>query len=93
MYSFEWDENKNRLNKKKHGITFEEAETVFWDEYGWLEYDEEHSAEEDRFKLIGSSIEGNVLLVVHCVRDGDVIRIISSRKANATEKKNYESFL
>ncbi len=90
MYSFEWDEGKNIINQDKHGVSFEEAKTVFYDEDAWLEYDESHSAGEDRFRLLGSSLYGNVLLVVHCIRDNDVIRIISSRKASKTETRNYE---
>ena len=90
MYSFEWDETKNRINKEKHGVSFEEAKTVFFDEEALLEYDESHSDEEDRFRLLGSSSKGNILLVVHCIRKGSIIRIISSRRANLSEIKNYE---
>jgi uncharacterized DUF497 family protein len=88
--TFEWDEKKNKLNIEKHGVSFEEAKTVFYDEFAWLEYDSDHSEQEDRFRLLGSSMEGNILLVVHCVRDGSSIRIISSRKATSKERKNYE---
>lgn len=90
MYSFEWDENKNRINKEKHGVSFEEAKTVFFDEEALLEYDESHSDEEDRFRLLGRSSRGNILLVVHCIREESIIRIISSRRANSSEIKNYE---
>ena len=90
MYSFEWDENKNRINKEKHGVSFEEAMTVFFDEEALLEYDESHSDEEDRFRLLGRSSRGNILLVVHCIREESIIRIISSRRANLSEIKNYE---
>ena len=90
MYSFEWDENKNRINKEKHGVSFEEAKTVFFDEEALLEYDESHSDEEDRFRLLGRSSKGNILLVVHCIRKESIIRIISSRRANSSEIKNYE---
>ncbi|MFC2734804.1 MAG: BrnT family toxin [Oribacterium sp.] len=90
MYSFEWDENKNRINKEKHGVSFEEAKTVFFDEEALLEYDESHSDEEDRFRLLGRSSRGNILLVVHCIREESIIRIISSRRANLSEIKNYE---
>ena len=86
----EWDERKNRINIWKHGVSFEEASTVFFDEDALLEYDENHSDSEDRFKLLGRSFNGNILLVVHCVRDQeDLIRIISSRKATKTEEINY----
>lgn len=90
MYVFDWDENKNRVNQRKHGVSFEEAKTVFYDEWALLEYDELHSESEDRFRIIGSSDNGNILLVVHCVRNERVIRIISSRKATANEKAEYE---
>lgn len=90
MYSFEWDENKNRINKEKHGVSFEEAKTVFFDEEALLEYDGSHSDEEDRFRLLGRSSRGNILLVVHCIREESIIRIISSRRANSSEIKNYE---
>lgn len=91
--TFEWDENKNQINQRKHGISFEEAKTVFYDEQALLEYDELHSADEDRFRILGCSGKGNILLVVHCIRDETVIRIISSRKATATEKAGYERSL
>lgn len=91
MYKFDWDERKNRTNIEKHGVSFEEAKTVFYDEYGWLEYDEGHSSNEERFRIIGNSIFGNVLIVVHCVRENEIIRIISSRKATASETKGYNT--
>ena len=76
MLTFEWDENKNKTNKKKHGVTFEEAKTVFYDEDAWLEYDETHSSAEERFRILGCSLYGNILLVVHCIRKNEAIRII-----------------
>lgn len=90
---FEWDDNKNRMNKRKHGVSFEEAKTVFYDEQALLEFDELHSESEDRFRILGCSEKGNILLVVHCIRDEDIIRIISSRKATANEKAGYERSL
>ncbi len=87
---FEWDENKNLINQRKHGISFEEAMTVFYDEQALLEYDEIHSLYEERFRILGCSRDGNVLLVVHCIRGETTIRIISSRKATAAEKLGYE---
>ena len=90
MYSFEWDEAKNQSNIHKHGVSFEEARTVFYDECAMLEYDEDHSFSEPRFRLLGMSLQGNILLVVHCIRKGSTIRIISSRKASLTERKGYE---
>lgn len=88
--TFEWDENKNQLNWRKHGVSFEDAKTVFYDEQALVEYDERHSAYEDRFRILGCSNKGDILLVVHCIRDETVIRIISSRKATAAEKAGYE---
>ena len=72
-------------------MSFEEAKTVFYDEQALLEYDELHSENEDRFRILGCSDRGNVLLVVHCLRENEtIIRIISSRKATATERAGYE---
>ncbi|HCS68030.1 MAG TPA: hypothetical protein DIW34_07645 [Oribacterium sp.] len=89
--NFEWDDHKNEINKVKHGVSFEEAMTVFYDEQALLEYDELHSDYEDRFRILGYSNRGNILLVVHCLREDDtVIRIISSRKATEAEKVGYE---
>lgn len=88
---FEWDEIKNQINQAKRGVSFEEAKTVFYDEQALLEYDELHSENEDRFRILGCSDRGNVLLVVHCLRENEtIIRIISSRKATATERAGYE---
>lgn len=89
-FEFEWDEVKNEKNKKKHGVSFEEARTVFYDEQALLEFDEFHSDREDRFRILGCSEKGNILLVVHCIRKEEIIRIISSRKATAAEKLGYE---
>lgn len=66
---FDWDENKNELNKQKHKISFEEASTVFYDKYSILSYDESHSDDEDRFIIMGESLNNNILLVCHCLRD------------------------
>ncbi len=92
MIKFEWDEAKAKSNIKKHGVTFEEAKSVFFDEYAIQFYDDEGSQlEEDRFLLLGRSNESNLLLVCHCERhDGAVIRIISARKATKAEQKFYE---
>ena len=92
MIKFEWDENKNSINQVKHGISFEEAQTVFYDDDALLEADPDHSYEEDRFILLGFSTEANMLVVVHCYRaDNSVIRIISARRATKSERKQYES--
>lgn len=88
---FEWDENKNRTNTAKHGISFEEAETVFFDENGLFIFDPDHSINEDRFILLGMSEIGRILIVCHCHKiTDDRIRIISARKATKHEKVQYE---
>ena len=88
---FEWDENKNQINQRKHGISFQEAKTVFYDEEALVIDDPEHSEQEDRFIILGLSNQTNLLVVCHCYRASDtVIRIISARKATKTESKYYE---
>lgn len=88
--SFEWDENKNRINQRKHGISFEEAKTVFYDDEALVIDDPEHSEEEERFIILGLSFQANLLVVCHCCRNSDsVIRIISARKATKTESSYY----
>ena len=92
MYAirFEWDENKNEINKKKHNISFEEAKTVFYDEDALLISDVEHTFDEDRFVLLGFSSNANLLVVCHCCRNSEsVIRIISARKATKSESRQY----
>jgi len=88
--SFEWDEKKNVSNKKKHGISFEEAQSVFIDENGLLIHDPDHSDEEDRFMLLGLSSSLKALVVCHCYRKrNEIIRILSARKATRSEQKKY----
>jgi len=88
---FKWDENKNRKNKREHGVSFEEAQTVFLDENAIRFFDPDHSGEEDRFIMLGVSVKLRVLVVCHCYRENDeVIRLISARKANKEECKDYE---
>jgi uncharacterized protein len=88
--SFEWDEKKNASNKKKHGISFEEAQTIFLDESALLIHDPDHSDEEDQFILLGLSSKFRILVVCHCYRKSDeIIRIISARKASRHEQKEY----
>ena len=90
MLSFEWDENKNRINKIKHKVSFEEAETVFYDENAVLIPDPDHSEYEERFILLGFSARARMLMVCHCYRQSEtVIRIISARKADAMETEQY----
>lgn len=86
----EWDEAKNALNKRKHGVSFEEASTVFADEHALLLADPDHSTEEDRFILMGFSASLRILVVCHCYRHGEeIIRIISARKATKSERAQY----
>jgi uncharacterized protein len=87
---FEWDDRKATANAKKHGVSFEEARSVFVDEHAKLIDDPDHSVDEDRFVLLGLSSTLRLLLVCHCYRsEGNVIRIISARKASANEAKAY----
>ena len=87
---FEWDKNKDASNRRKHGVSLEEAETVFFDENALLIDDPDHSADEDRFILLGLSARIRVLLVCHCYRQEDeIIRIISARKARRKEQSEY----
>jgi uncharacterized DUF497 family protein len=87
---FEWDPKKAASNEKKHGVSFEEARTVFFDENAKLIDDPDHSEDEDRFVLLGISSTLRVMVVCHCYREhGNLIRIISARKASAHESKQY----
>jgi len=91
---FTWDEQKAKINQKKHDVSFEEAKTVFYDENARLIHDLDHSNEEERFLILGLSNRFRLLLVVHCYRENeDIIRIISARKASNNERKQYEEFL
>lgn len=88
---FEWDPRKAASNATKHGVTFEEAKTVFYDEDALLIDDPDHSKSEERFILLGASNRPRMLVVVHCYRrGGTAIRLISARKAGAKERKSYE---
>ena len=88
---FEWDERKNSSNKEKHGVSFEEAATVFADENALVIPDPEHSHREDRFIILGLSAALRMLVVCHCYREAsDVIRIVSARKPTKTEQLQYE---
>ena len=88
---FEWDEEKNELNRIKHGISFQEAESVFDDEYAVYIYDDPHSIDEERFIIIGEDFQLRKMTVCHCYRgiNEDIVRIISAREANRTEKEIY----
>ena len=89
--SFEWDKQKNQTNQKKHGVSFPEAESVFYDEKAIQFWDDDdHSEMEERFLLLGRSSKIQILLIVHCYREEDsVIRIISARKATQKESQQY----
>ncbi len=90
MIKFEWDSTKAAANVRKHGVSFEEARSVFYDEFAVQFFDEEHSGGEERFLLLGMSTEARLLLVCHCERDaGNVIRFISARKATQREATFY----
>lgn len=91
--NFTWDDNKALINQQKHGVSFEEAKTVFYDDYARLIADPDHSQQEERFLLLGLSEEVRLLLVCHCYREsGGQLRIISARKANKSEYRQYEGF-
>ena len=92
MVRFEWDENKNQINIEKHGISFREASTVFYDEDAVLFDDPDNSEQEDRFLIICFSREARLCIVSHCYRgDDEIIRIISARKAGKRESQSYET--
>ena len=89
---FEWDEKKGKSNAKKHGISFGEAQTVFLDEHAIQFFDPEHSEDEDRFLLLGTSFKSQTLVVCHCFREKEKkVRIISARKADKDEQQVYRS--
>ena len=88
--TFEWDPAKSRANKRKHGVSFEEARTAFHDENAKQYFDPDHSDDEDRFILLGMSFKLRVVIVCHCFRERELaIRIISARKADQAEKQTY----
>lgn len=87
---FEWDKNKAKINLEKHRVSFEEAETVFEDDFTMTIVDEEHSFDEQRFITIGQSLAGRLLIISHTF-DDEIIRIISARKPSKTEREDYEN--
>jgi len=90
-YIFNWDDEKNKLNINKHGITFDEASTVFDDDDAIFIRDDIHSLSEERYIVIGFSEKARILIVCHCYRNGEkVVRIISARKANKSEEQIYD---
>ncbi len=91
MIKFEWDAPKAQANLKKHQVSFEEAKSVFYDEFAVQFFDEAHSTNEDRFLMLGMSSGAKLLIVCHCEReDGEIIRIISARKATQRESAFYQ---
>ncbi|NQU30170.1 MAG: BrnT family toxin [Anaerolineae bacterium] len=89
---FEWDEKKDKINIQNHSVSFDEARTVFYDEYAIQFFDPEHSEDEERFILLGTSFKLKTLVVCHCFRQAEtVIRIISARKADRDEEQVYWS--
>ena len=92
MIKFEWDSTKAATNLKKNGVSFEEAQSVFYDEFAVQFFDNDHSSDEERFLLLGMSTGARLLLVCHCERGaGHVIRIISARNATKRESAFYGS--
>ena len=90
---FEWDERKAQSNEQKHGISFEEAQTVFYDEDARVNYDPDHSVDEDRYVLLGLSSSQRLLVVCHVYRQNDeCIRIFSARLATKQEQQQYRNF-
>ena len=90
---FEWDRKKESINIKKHGVNFEQASYVFADPFALTQYDEEHSEKEERWVLLGKSLNQTILLVIHTFRDKEgkeFVRIISARKATKKEEKTYK---
>ena len=88
--TFEWDASKASLNKKKHSISFDEAKTVFFDENAKVIHDPEHSDDEERFIILGLSVNVRMLVVIHCYRKNErIIRLISARKATQKESMQY----
>ena len=91
MIKFEWDTSKASSNQKKHGVTFEEAKSVFYDDFAIQFFDDDNSELEDRFLILGHSNQSRILLICHCEHDsGNLIRIISARKATTKERKLYK---
>jgi uncharacterized DUF497 family protein len=89
---FTWDPQKAKLNENKHGVSFEEASTVFYDPFAKLGHDPDHSEQEDRYILIGHSQASNLLFVIHVYAENEnTVRIVSARKATKKEKHDFEN--
>ncbi|MEC7561372.1 MAG: BrnT family toxin [Pseudomonadota bacterium] len=93
MVEFEWNDAKSQSNQRKHGVSFVEAATVFQDEFARVVPDPDHSIDEQRYLLLGVSSMMRLLVVSHCERAVNSIRIISARKASLRELKQYEGFV
>ena len=92
--TFEWNSRKAAENRRKHRVSFEEAKSAFLDENARVIADSEHADDEDRFILLGLSIQLRLLVVVHCYRESEnLIRIISARKADPSERRQYSEFV
>jgi len=90
MIKFEWHPSKATSNLKKHQVSFEEAQTVFYDDFAVQFFDEDNSVDEERFLMLGMSVHSKLLIVCHCERGGgETIRIISARKATKRESAFY----
>jgi uncharacterized DUF497 family protein len=91
MIEFEWNPTKAKRNLEKHGVSFEEAQSIFYDEYARQFFDDGHAETEDRFIMLGLSDRSRILVVCHCERSqGNIIRLISARKAISKERKYYD---
>ncbi len=91
MIEFEWDPPKAASNKRKHGVTFEEPKSVFYDDFAIQFFDDENSEQENRFLILGHSNKSRVLLICHCEKEsGELVRIISARKATTKERQLYK---
>ena len=87
---FEWDATKEKANRRKHGISFDEAQTVFFDEHAVQFFDPDRSEDEDRFILLGMSFKLRVIVVCHCFRESEtVVRLFSARRADKGEEQEY----
>ena len=91
--NFVWDPNKAQSNQRKHGVSFDDAQTVFYDEHARLIYDPDHSKREDRFLLLGLSARMHLLVVSHTYRADETIWTISARRATKPEERQYAIYL
>ena len=93
MIQFVWDDHKHQINQKKHGVSFEEAKSAFYDECARLLIDPDHSETEERYLLLGMSKQIRLLVISHCYQENDyTIRLISARLATRSEQQQYKRF-